>query len=193
MANIYEEYTPRPGISIGREDYTIACSLTGFLKQNDDIYSLTCRQVAFPDDNFRSEYKYRNGEEKLQVSIPALKDHVETKRRLKSTLDSIEFAIKNSAFKDAANIDKKYRNEILRKAALIRYNDAEDYCPNAGYVSAAPEERRKVPSYVGNLDWAIIHNVCAAPSNTVSHSFRFMILFVCRNANFHCSYPKQDF
>lgn len=122
-----------------------------------------------------------------------MKDHVETKRRLKSTLDSIEFAIKNSAFKDAANIDKKYRNEILRKAALIRYNDAEDYCPNAGYVSAAPEERRKVPSYVGNLDWAIIHNVCAAPSNTVSHSFRFMILFVCRNANFHCSYPKQDF
>ncbi|KAM0311829.1 hypothetical protein ACHAO8_006871 [Botrytis cinerea] len=163
LANIYEEYTPRPGISIGREDYTIACSLTGFLKQNDDNYSLTCRHVAFPDDNFRSEYKYRNGEEKLQVFIPAMKDHVETKRRLKSTLDSIEFAIKNSAFKDAANIDKKYRNEILRKAALIRYNDAEDYCPNAGYVSAAPEERRKVPSYVGNLDWAIIHNVCAAP------------------------------
>ncbi|KAK6598863.1 hypothetical protein H4I96_08067 [Botrytis cinerea] len=163
LANICEEYTPRPGISIGREDYTIAGSLTGFLKQNDDIYSLTCRHIAFPDDSFRSEYKYRNGEEKLQVSIPALKDHVETKRRLKSTLDSIEFAIKNSAFKDAANIDKKYRNEILRKAALIRYNDAADCCPNAGYVSAAPEEWRKVPGYVGNLDWAIIHNVCAAP------------------------------
>ncbi|KAK8904195.1 hypothetical protein QC760_007623 [Botrytis cinerea] len=169
LANIYEEYTPRPGISIGSEDYTIACSLTGFLKQNDDIYSLTCRHIAFPDDSFRSEYKYRNGEEKLQVFIPAMKDHVETKRRLKSTLDSIEFAIKNSAFKDAANIDKKYRNEILRKAALIRYNDAEDCCPNAGYVSAAPEEWRKVPGYVGNLDWAIIHNVCAAPSNTWSN------------------------
>ncbi|CCD52397.1 hypothetical protein BofuT4_P079120.1 [Botrytis cinerea T4] len=80
---------------------------------------------------------------------------------------NIEFAIKNSAFKDAANIDKKYRNEILRKAALIRYNDAADCCPNAGYVSAAPEEWRKVPGYVGNLDWAIIHNVCAAPSNTM--------------------------
>lgn len=152
MANIYGEYTPRPGISIGREDYTIAGSLTGFLKQNDDIYSLNCRHVAFPDDNFRSEYKYRNGEENLQVSIPAMKDHVETKRRLKSTLDSIEFAIKNLAFKDAANIDKKYRNEIFRKDALFRYNAAEDYCPNAGYISAAPEEWRKVPGYVGNLD-----------------------------------------
>ncbi|KAM0151269.1 hypothetical protein ACHAPG_008323 [Botrytis cinerea] len=133
------------------------------LEEEVSLYTHFNSHVAFPDDNFRSEYKYRNGEDKLRVSIPALKDHVETKRRLKSTLDSIEFAIKNSAFKDAANIDKKYRNEILRKAALIRYNDAEDCCPNAGYVSAAPEEWRKVPDYVGNLDWAIIHNVCAAP------------------------------
>ncbi|TEY62571.1 hypothetical protein BOTCAL_0160g00160 [Botryotinia calthae] len=178
LENIYEEYTPRPGISIGREDYTIAGSLTGFLKQNDNIYSLTCRHVAFPNEKFRSEYKYRTGEEKLQVSIPAMKDHIETKRRLKSTLDSIRFGHKNVRIEDAVNIDEEYilsieREENKRKFFLDRYNAAENYLPNAGYVSAAPEEWRKVPGYIGNLDWAIIHNVCAAPSNTLPRA-RFL-------------------
>ncbi|KAF5872381.1 uncharacterized protein Bfra_005740ca [Botrytis fragariae] len=162
---IYEEYTPLPGLSIGREEYSAAGSLTGFLRHNDDIYSLTCRHVAFPDKNFRTGYKYQNGKEKLQVSIPAMKDHAETKSKLKFALDNIEFETNNVRFEDAASIDEEYmlcieRQEMRRKLTLARYNAAEDYYPNAGYVSAAPEAWRKVSGYTGNLDWAIIHNVC---------------------------------
>ncbi|KAF7945769.1 uncharacterized protein EAE97_004807 [Botrytis byssoidea] len=187
---IYREYTPLPGLSIGREEHDTAGSLTGFLRHDDDIYSLTCRHVVFPYKNFRSEYKHQNGEEKLQVSIPAMKDHVETKGRLKFALDNITFGNKNVRFEDAANIDEEYMlhietQEIHRKSSLIRYNAAEDYCPIAGYVSAAPEEWRKAPGYTGNLDWAIIKNLCIGISNILPRS-RFWPTDECKASNSKC-------
>lgn len=82
---LYSHYTPRPGISIGCKENHITGSLTGFLKHNNDIYSLTCRHVIFPAAVSQSqEYQYKPEEEKVQICMPATDDHEKTKKRLES-------------------------------------------------------------------------------------------------------------
>ncbi|THV44847.1 hypothetical protein BGAL_0568g00020 [Botrytis galanthina] len=170
--SLYTSYTPRPGISIGRTKLDVAGSLTGFLCQNNDTYALTCRHVALPDKDFRSRYKFRDEGQKLQMSMPAIKDHEVTKGEMKDNLDIITVEIANDLSEQAKNPHSDYalQNQTKEKEQNVyasNYDKALHYRTDAGHVYAAPEEWRKVPYYNGVLDWAIIHNHCTDHNNTL--------------------------
>ncbi|TGO56321.1 hypothetical protein BCON_0079g00150 [Botryotinia convoluta] len=170
--SLYTDYTPRPGISIGRTESDVAGSLTGFLCQNDDTYALTCRHVALPDVTFQSKYKFRDERQRWQISIPAKKDHEFTKEEMKDDLDIITAEIANDLSEQAKNPHRDYGLQIQttkqeQDVHAIKYDKALHYRTDAGHVYAAPEEWRKVPYYNGILDWAIIHNHCTNHNNTL--------------------------
>lgn len=142
--------TACPGQSIGRDkvegnNCSIAGSLAGFLRHKNDIYSLTCRHVAFPTPKSNSaSYRYEDGKEKLNVFIPASKDHEATKRKLE---DDLDFARKAREFEEANQADhpgkdcsRVIRARKLRKDHLdTLVKAAENYEINAGHIFAAPE------------------------------------------------------
>ncbi|THV44166.1 hypothetical protein BGAL_0713g00020 [Botrytis galanthina] len=172
---IYSHDTPCPGLSIGREKLNEviypAGSLTGFLRQEDKIYSLTCSHVAFPDPERLSErYKYNNGMEQFKITLPAFKDH-------KVTLETMEDEIKHAR----STVEKAEKRQVMcpemdfssriqlgkeeETRCMRRLTVAQAYDIYAGYVYAASNEWRKVATYNGILDWALIRNACVDPSN----------------------------
>ncbi|KAF7947607.1 hypothetical protein EAE96_008689 [Botrytis aclada] len=170
--SLYDSYTPHPGLSVGRTDSDVAGSLTGFLRQNGDTYALTCRHIALPDENFQSEYKFRDEGQKWQISIPAIKDHEVTKEEMKDDLDTVTAEVANILSDQAKNPHRDYGLQIQRKKQeqdvyAIKYDKALHYRTDAGHVYAAPEEWRKVSHYNGILDWAIIQIHCTNHNNTL--------------------------
>ncbi|KAJ8058476.1 hypothetical protein OCU04_012664 [Sclerotinia nivalis] len=165
--------SPPPGFSIGRKNTSTAGSLTGFVKYKDDIYSLTCRHVAFPTSKSqpnRKEYKYKDGGDKLMISMPADDDHEATKLRIETDHDKAAGALKDLQNRQVMASDKDYSYQIETKQDAQRKYDkqlsnARNYKTDAGYIYAAPEEWHKTSTYGGVLDWAIIRNYCTDPKN----------------------------
>ncbi|TGO70303.1 hypothetical protein BELL_0733g00010 [Botrytis elliptica] len=174
--DLYRMYTPCPGLSIGREDFrsTIG-SLAGFLKHEDDIYSLTCRHVVFPDTASQIErYIYRDEGEmsKLNISIPAPMDHDKTLRILRNNLKNVKTSI-TVLCKDQETYNKDYSKQINKRQEeenIFRdhIQEAENHQTSVGYVYAAPEKLHKISTYKGFLDWSIIRNTYPAPKNMLS-------------------------
>lgn len=174
---IYLNETPCPGLSIGREETKQrtypAGSLTGFLQQEDTIYSLTCSHVVFPGPNRPSErYKYTDGMEKFKISIPALKDHEATLKAMESTLRNatrgFEDTDRRQVMRPEMDLSRELqlkRNNANNLSELLK--GAQDFNIHAGYVCVASEGWRKVTTYNGILDWALIRNACVNPSNRV--------------------------
>ncbi|ATZ56395.1 hypothetical protein BCIN_13g02340 [Botrytis cinerea B05.10] len=173
--SIYFDYTPCPGFSIGREKTKDkiypAGSLTGFLRQENTIYSLTCSHVVFPDLERPSErYKYKDGMEQFKISIPAYKDHQATIQAMESKLYYAGYAINHienrQIMSPAVDFSSKMRHQKERQILFATdFKEAEDYNTHAGYVYAASEEWRKVASFNGILDWALIRNASVDPRN----------------------------
>ncbi|KAM0135566.1 hypothetical protein ACHAO1_005115 [Botrytis cinerea] len=173
--SIYFDYTPCPGLSIGREKIKEkiypAGSLTGFLRRENTIYSLTCSHVAFPDPERPSErYKYNDGMEQFNISMPAFKDHQATIKamgsKLKSVIIAIEMTVKRQLMCPEVDLSiKLQRHQKLQTLCAGDLKGAQDYNIHAGYVYAASEEWRKVSAFNGILDWALIRNACVDPRN----------------------------
>ncbi|TEY43603.1 hypothetical protein BOTCAL_0368g00020 [Botryotinia calthae] len=174
--------TPCPGFSIGREKTEDRIypdgSLTGFLRQDNTIYSLTCSHVAFPDPERPSQgYKY-NGMEQFKISMPAFKDH-------KATLDAMEckLGIATSEIRSTKNRQVMHPEMELSDTLQFcegeevyrarRLKKAQDYNIHAGYVCAASEAWRKAATFDRILDWALIRNACVDPRNQL-HRFNFL-------------------
>ncbi|KAF5870603.1 uncharacterized protein Bfra_009992 [Botrytis fragariae] len=173
--DVYLIDTPCPGLSVGRretKDRTYpAGSLTGFLQQENTLYSLTCSHVAFPDPERSSEiYKYNDGMEQFKISIPAFKDHKATLQvmeyKLKHARIAIEKAEKRQVMCPEMDFSSRiqcHKEEEIRCARHLK--EAQKYSIQAGYVYAASEGWRTVATFNGILDWALIRNACLDPSN----------------------------
>ncbi|TGO45395.1 hypothetical protein BCON_0397g00050 [Botryotinia convoluta] len=172
---VYLNDTPCPGLSIGRgeteERIYPAGSLTGFLQQENTLYSLTCSHVAFPDPERSSErYKYNDGMEQFKISIPAFKDHKATLEAMKYKLKHARIAIEKAEKRQVMCPEMDFSSRIQwNKEEEIhcarQLKEAQDYSIHAGYVYAASEEWRKVVTFNGILDWALIRNACVDPRN----------------------------
>ncbi|KAF7941811.1 uncharacterized protein EAE97_006648 [Botrytis byssoidea] len=155
--SVFLNDTPCPGLSIGRaetkEKIYPAGSLTGFLQQGDAIYSLTCSHVAFPDPERPSEvYKYNDGMEQFKITLPAFKDH---KATLEAMEDEIKYA-RNTVEKaekrqvQCPEMDFSIRIQLRKEEEILcmrRLNVAQNYDIYAGYVYAASNEWRKLPTF----------------------------------------------
>ncbi|KAJ8059443.1 hypothetical protein OCU04_011107 [Sclerotinia nivalis] len=171
FSSLYSTLTPRPGLSIGRKDTTIAGSLTGFVKHRNDIYSVTCRYVAFPASQSEG-YKYKDGEDKLMMSMPADNDHKATKAQINDTYSEYYIQLRHSQTKQAMATDRDYSYQMLQLQHIQEiYADqlrhVEEYKTDAGYIYAAPKAWYKSSTYKGVLDWVLIRNECTNPKNQI--------------------------
>ncbi|APA07452.1 predicted protein [Sclerotinia sclerotiorum 1980 UF-70] len=72
--------------------------------------------------------------------------------------------------------------EIRPKLYAEKLRFAEQYEIDAGYIYAAPEECRRMDTYEGILDWALIRNDCTDPENALT-AVRFHPKIIGRSVN----------
>ncbi|TGO20615.1 hypothetical protein BPAE_0280g00020 [Botrytis paeoniae] len=105
-----------------------------------------------------------------QAVIPAFKYHKATLEAMESTLQYARSAIEKAEKRqvmcpemDLSSQIQSNKEEEIR--CVRRLKEAQDYSIHAGYVYAASEEWRKVATFNGILDWALIRNACIDPRN----------------------------
>ncbi|TGO84070.1 hypothetical protein BPOR_0554g00060 [Botrytis porri] len=136
------------------------------IKEKLDVQNLTCSHVAFPDPERPTErYKYNDGMEQFQISIPAFKDHQATLEAMEYTqkcaTNEFEIAEKRQVMCPETNLSCQTQSKEEEAIHCSRrLKQAQDYSIHAGYVYAASEEWRTVATFNGILDWALIRNAC---------------------------------